>query len=97
MSNVVDLLECRTAGDRSGNCIVWDAGTASESWRMKNVHKGHVTALAWFDYNDGGGMAGCFVTGGQVGVWWLAEHMWWCERKRVADGLCGGIAIWRGR
>lgn len=67
-------------GDRSGHILLWDTGSGGVSWRIKNVHVGHVTALAWFDPAgsrgsgadaDGGGggpHAGCFVSGGQDGV-----------------------------
>jgi hypothetical protein len=52
-------------GDRSGHIILWDTGTCDKTWQMKNVHQGHVTALTWFDYEDGS-CAGCFASGGQV-------------------------------
>ncbi|KXZ51543.1 hypothetical protein GPECTOR_12g506 [Gonium pectorale] len=55
--------------DRSGNLLLWDTSSGGASWRMKGVHAGHVTALAWFDDGGGGGgLAGCFVSGGQDGV-----------------------------
>ncbi|GLC37310.1 hypothetical protein PLESTB_001137600 [Pleodorina starrii] len=59
------------SGDRSGHVLLWDISAGGVSWRMKNVHQGHVTALAWFDENAGsspGEGEGCFVTGGQDGV-----------------------------
>ncbi|GIL71317.1 hypothetical protein Vretimale_2829 [Volvox reticuliferus] len=58
-------------GDRSGHVLLWDTSSGATSWRMRNVHQGHVTALAWFDEGGGAGegeAAGCFVTGGQDGV-----------------------------
>jgi len=55
------------AGDRSGNLIVWDAASASESWRLKKkAHDGHVTSLQWFDAAEPG-LEGCFASGGQDG------------------------------
>ncbi|EFJ44249.1 hypothetical protein VOLCADRAFT_118805 [Volvox carteri f. nagariensis] len=65
------------SGDRSGHVLLWDMSSGGVSWRMKNVHQGHVTSLAWFEEGGGGGGGGasapgegggCFVTGGQDGV-----------------------------
>ena len=53
------------AGDRSGHVILWDTSAADVSWRMKNVHQGHITAMAWFNADDSE-WGGSFVTGGQV-------------------------------
>ena len=54
------------AGDRSGHIILWDTGEESVSWRMKGVHKGHITALTWVDPRDQS-CSGLFVSGGQDG------------------------------
>ncbi len=54
------------SGDRSGTVILWDTRSADIGWRMKNVHKGHVTSLAWGDEGDQG-LAGLFISGGQDG------------------------------
>jgi len=53
------------SGDRSGNVLVWDLGSGRHSWPMKNVHRGHITSLAW--WCDGGGGADVFLSGGQDG------------------------------
>ncbi|KAG2433008.1 hypothetical protein HXX76_008735 [Chlamydomonas incerta] len=37
------------SGDRSGHVLLWDTSSSGVSWRMKNVHQGHVTSLAWFE------------------------------------------------
>lgn len=58
-------------GDRSGHIILWDTSSGTESWRMKNVHEGHITSLAWSE-DASGPLAGCFASGGQDGylrVW----------------------------
>jgi len=58
-------------GDRSGHIILWDNTASDVSWRMKNVHKGHVTALTWADVNDPD-CGHLFISGGQDGyvrVW----------------------------
>lgn len=54
------------AGDRSGNVILWDTAAADVSWRMKGVHRGHVTSLVWADASDPY-CAGLFLSGGQDG------------------------------
>ncbi|GFR45674.1 hypothetical protein Agub_g7088, partial [Astrephomene gubernaculifera] len=63
------------SGDRSGHVLLWDTSSGSGSgvgWRMKNVHAGHITALAWWEEGGagggGGGLGGCFVSGGQDGA-----------------------------
>lgn len=59
------------AGDRSGNVILWDTAAADVSWRMKGVHRGHVTSLVWADASDPY-CAGLFLSGGQDGCGWGA-------------------------
>mmetsp|Transcript_9248 Transcript_9248/g.23366 ORF Transcript_9248/g.23366 Transcript_9248/m.23366 type:complete len:501 (-) Transcript_9248:250-1752(-) len=59
------------SGDRSGHILLWDLHTGGSSWRLKNVHRGHITALAWY---GGGGEEDThlFMSGGQDGclrVW----------------------------
>lgn len=37
----------------------------SSSWRLKNIHSGHITSLAWWD-GERGEQIDLFMTGGQV-------------------------------
>lgn len=56
------------SGDRSGTVRQWDIETGVCTWELKNVHKGHVTAIAWADALGGNSAwLGCFATGGQDG------------------------------
>lgn len=56
------------SGDRSGCVRQWDTVTGACTWELKNVHKGHITALAWADASGGNSAwFGCFCTGGQDG------------------------------
>eukprot|EP00892_Ulva_mutabilis_P011022 jgi/Ulvmu1/8292/UM041_0104.1 len=73
--HIAPILELQTdnlgrliSGDRSGTVRVWDVGTGICTWELLNVHKGHITALAWADAAGGNSAwLGCFATGGQDG------------------------------
>lgn len=75
--HVAPVLELETgppgvsvSGDRSGHVIVWDLNVGASAWRLKNVHRGHVTSLAW--YGEDGEDAHLLMSGGQDGclrVW----------------------------
>ena len=55
---------CLASGDRSGQVKVWDLDSATCTWELRNVHKGHVTAIAFADPTGGNSMwSGCFATG----------------------------------
>lgn len=55
---------CLASGDRSGQVRVWDIDSAACTWELRNVHKGHVTAIAFADASGGNSMwSGCFATG----------------------------------
>jgi F-box/WD-40 domain protein 7 len=69
--HVAPVLELETgppgvsvSGDRSGHVIVWDLNVGASAWRLKNVHRGHVTSLAW--YGEDGEDAHLLMSGGQV-------------------------------
>jgi hypothetical protein len=56
------------SGDRSGHAMLWDLASGECTWALKNVHKGHITALAWADAAGGNeAWEGCFASGGQDG------------------------------
>eukprot|EP00198_Chlamydomonas_reinhardtii_P013322 XP_001702659.1 predicted protein [Chlamydomonas reinhardtii] len=69
------------SGDRSGNVLLWDTSSSGVSWRMKNVHQGHVTSLAWFD--TGGPGRGASSGGGGGGGGFGADG-------RGSGGAAGG-------
>jgi WD40 repeat protein len=64
------------SGDRSGNVILWDAAVANgleaayggEAWRLKNIHRGHITSLCWWYNSHEPNFGGLFMSGGQDGV-----------------------------
>ncbi|MEW5302349.1 MAG: hypothetical protein WDW36_005146 [Sanguina aurantia] len=92
-------------GDRSGHVMLWDVSSGSSGWRLKSIHSGHVTSLAWWDAGDGSALGGCFVSGGQDGVvrvWdprdcsnvaQLPLHVNMKGRGAVGDILAGGGAV----
>ena len=64
------------SGDRSGNVILWDAAVANgleaadggEAWRLKNIHRGHITSLCWWYNSHEPNFGGLFMSGGQDGI-----------------------------
>ena len=56
--------------DRGGSAIVWDTASAALVWRLKKIHKGHVTAMEWLPSyaSDAAPDHHHFLTGGQDGL-----------------------------
>mmetsp|Transcript_36495 Transcript_36495/g.103075 ORF Transcript_36495/g.103075 Transcript_36495/m.103075 type:complete len:164 (-) Transcript_36495:567-1058(-) len=81
------------SGDRSGHVLVWDLGTGAHSWRLKNVHSGHITSLAW--WTEGDGRSDVFMSGGQV-CWAPFPHLPYppCFQllEQQLNGPCGRMA-----
>ncbi|KAL6751655.1 WD40-repeat-containing domain protein [Haematococcus lacustris] len=87
-------------GDRSGHVILWDTTASDVSWRLRGVHTGQVSALAWCDAEDPD-LSGFFISGGQDGhvrVWDPREkknpkrimlHVT-KEGKGAVTSICGG-------
>ncbi|KAJ9508488.1 hypothetical protein QJQ45_012034 [Haematococcus lacustris] len=68
---VLPLVVAGPTGDRSGHVILWDTTASDVSWRLRGVHTGQVSALAWCDAEDPD-LSGFFISGGQDGhvrVW----------------------------
>lgn len=53
-------------GDRSGNVLLWDTDSGTSSLALRGAHKGHVTALQWFDLSSED--ADLLLSGGQDGT-----------------------------
>ena len=54
------------SGDRGGTAVLWDLGAGSASWKLRNAHTGHVTALSWL-HDSSGAATNVFLTAGQDG------------------------------
>ena len=54
------------SGDRGGTAVLWDLGAGSASWKLKDAHTGHVTALSWL-HDSSGAATHVFLTAGQDG------------------------------
>ena len=54
------------SGDRGGTAMLWDLGAGSASWKLKDAHTGHVTALSWL-HDSSGAATHVFLTAGQDG------------------------------
>ncbi|CAD7705357.1 unnamed protein product [Ostreobium quekettii] len=55
-------------GDRGGSVIVWEVSQGGPAWRLKNIHKGHITAIAILHDVPGHGAPPLILTGGQDGT-----------------------------
>ncbi|KAL6751645.1 hypothetical protein V8C86DRAFT_2773812, partial [Haematococcus lacustris] len=60
------LLGCLQENNRSGHVILWDTTASDVSWRLRGVHTGQVSALAWCDAEDPD-LSGFFISSGQDG------------------------------
>lgn len=86
--------ELIATGDRGGSTFIWDLAGECLSWRLKKIHKGHITAIRWMNEAQQGSDSSkhChhFLTGGQDGVlrlWDIRDHS-----NVFKEKIHGGVA-----
>jgi len=86
--------ELIATGDRGGSTFIWDLAGECLSWRLKKIHKGHITAIRWWNEAqqrpDSSKDCCHFLTGGQDGVlrlWDIRDHS-----NVFKEKIHGGVA-----